>query len=131
MPIYIESRGIGFQSNTVIRHEYLVYVPEGQELNYDAWKTIGAFPTSETNFGSGSLLNAEFIDAFFSNQESDDQWLLSDFIAAGTSVEELVANGHGAEAAEARQRELVYSGEDEAAIWQQLSNTASVGNVVS
>jgi hypothetical protein len=37
MPIYIESKGILVPGNPTARHEYLVYVPEGEELNYSVW----------------------------------------------------------------------------------------------
>jgi len=130
MPIYIESKGIGFNSNTLARHEYLVYVPDGQELNYDAWKTIGAYPTGGPNdldgFGSGTLLDAEFVDSFLSALESKDKWTTGDFpIVSGLfTVQELVAAGLGGIAAGNRARELVYEGTDEAVIWSELSSIA-------
>lgn len=43
MPIFVESRGILFNFNETARHEYLVYVPEGQETNYAAWRDLEAF----------------------------------------------------------------------------------------
>jgi len=40
MPIYIESRDLAGDFGFVAEHQYLVYVPDGQELNYDAWPSI-------------------------------------------------------------------------------------------
>ena len=47
MPIYVESRDLDFPVlGVAAEHQYLIYVPEGEELNYDAWQYIGAFPTN-------------------------------------------------------------------------------------
>jgi hypothetical protein len=69
MPIYIESKGIVVNGNIAARHEYLFYIPAGQELNYSSWRTIGAYPTSTTNSGAGSLLNAEFVGTLLSQSK--------------------------------------------------------------
>ena len=54
MSIYVESRDLDFPFvGFVAEHQYLIYVPDGQELNYDAWLYIGAFPAD----GDGSLLD--------------------------------------------------------------------------
>ncbi|MEO9781512.1 MAG: M10 family metallopeptidase C-terminal domain-containing protein [Sedimentitalea sp.] len=124
MPIYIESKGIQFDGNIFARHEYLVYVPPGEELNYAAWTTIGAYPTSLANTGAGSLLNAEFVNDPLS--VSKDAWLTSNFDDdLGMTVEELVAAGHGDEAAQDRRRELVFSGSEEGAVWAALQTAAN------
>ncbi|MDU9004543.1 Ig-like domain-containing protein [Sedimentitalea todarodis] len=123
MPIYIESKGIQFDGNILARHEYLVYVPIGEELNYAAWTTIGAYPTSTANTGAGSLLNAEFVDDPLS--VSKDAWLTSSFDDdLGLTVEQLVAAGHGDEAAQDRRRELVFAGPEEQNVWAALQAAA-------
>ena len=131
MPIYIESKGIGLVGNPLARHEYLVYVPEGQELNYEAWKTIGAFPSDPSGLdgaGSGSNLNALFVDAIFGAANSRDAWTIDEFHfpIVGATVADRVAAGAGPELEAARQRELVYEGADEASIWASLSSTANI-----
>lgn len=119
MPIYVESKGIRFDGNLVARHEYLVYAPVGEELNYAAWRTIGAYPSDGAYTGAGFLLNAEFVNKPLS--ASEDTWLTDSFDDdRGMTVEQLVAAGFGDEAANDRYRELVYTGPDEAAIWSQL-----------
>ncbi|MCF6315136.1 MAG: hypothetical protein L3J30_02365 [Marinosulfonomonas sp.] len=47
MPIYVESRGIAHPWNPLGDHEYLVYIPLGDELDYTKWRTIGALPDSK------------------------------------------------------------------------------------
>ena len=42
MPIYIESRDLAANLGFVAEHQYLIYIPVGEELNYDAWRYIGA-----------------------------------------------------------------------------------------
>ncbi|MCK4713776.1 MAG: hypothetical protein KAT26_12940 [Marinosulfonomonas sp.] len=43
MPIYIESRNLDYPVvGFVGEHQYLVYIPDGEELNYSAWEYIGA-----------------------------------------------------------------------------------------
>lgn len=49
MPIYIESKGIGFIGNTYARHEYVVYVPVGEELNYAAWRLCCTNPVRDSS----------------------------------------------------------------------------------
>jgi len=130
MPIYIESKGIGFVENGLARHEYLVYVPEGQELNYDTWKTIGAFPSDPSGLdgaGSGSLLNALLVDEFFGSVISRDAWTTDEFHyqIPDATVADYVAAGFGSDLESARHRELVYEGANESAIWASLSGTAN------
>ena len=40
---------------------YLVYIPEGSETDYDAWKTIGAFPEISGILGPWGLMEANRI----------------------------------------------------------------------
>jgi len=42
MPIYIESRNLDALGGFVTEHQYLIYIPVGEELNFDAWQYIGA-----------------------------------------------------------------------------------------
>ncbi len=76
MPIYVESRDldvlvVGF----IAEHQYLVYIPDGQELNYDAWRYIGRFPT----VADGSLLtSAGFTNILLKDAEAD-RWKITDF----------------------------------------------------
>ena len=126
MPIYIESKGIGYIGDPFARHEYLVYIPAGKELDYTAWTTIGAYPTTPSvNNGSGSLLNAEFVNANLS--DSKDTWTVNDFsnVPPGMDVSQLVAAGYGQQALAERQRQLVYAGADEAVVWGELMAAAT------
>ncbi|MEP1535160.1 MAG: cadherin-like domain-containing protein [Paracoccaceae bacterium] len=130
MPIYIESKGIAFPENTAARHEYLVYIPIGQEENYDAWLTIGAFPEDGPSYlgtGTGAPLEATFVNVPLS--ESYDEWLVGDFDEdLGLTVAEYVAQGFADEAAGMRRREIVYSGDNEAAelsVWSKLGTAAN------
>lgn len=58
MPVYVASRPLQSLAGLAAEHQYLVYVPAGEEDNYSTWKTIGAFPagTGLDGLGSGSLL---------------------------------------------------------------------------
>jgi len=38
MPIYVESRDLNATLGFVAEHQYLVYISDGDELNYDAWQ---------------------------------------------------------------------------------------------
>ena len=40
---------------------YLVYIPEGSETDYDAWKTIGVFVEASGNLGPWGLMEADGI----------------------------------------------------------------------
>jgi hypothetical protein len=136
MPIYIESKGILHEWNPFADHQYLVFVPSGSELNYLEWSTTGAYPADSGAGigGSGSLLNGEFIDSPL--YIGKDAWNYLAFNAStveavatqygisinDVTVEMLVAEGHSAEAASSRNRELVYSGSssDEDQLWLDL-----------
>ncbi|MCW3784205.1 hypothetical protein [Defluviimonas salinarum] len=75
MPIYVASRNIDNIPFMPFNHEYLVYIPLGEENNYAAWLTIGAFPSVEPElplFGTGTNLAA--IEIGGALRESDDAW---------------------------------------------------------
>lgn len=146
MPIYIEAKGIEVEANPFASHSYLLYVPIGENDNYAAWRTIGAYPLEVgiDGVGSGSLLDGDFIDYTFADEDSEDGWTINlfsngDISAVATSlakpeaevtVADMVASGYGLTggvAADARSREVVYLGTDafdEGNIWNSMVETA-------
>lgn len=42
MPISIESRDLDALGGFIAEHQYLVYIPTAQDLNYKAWQYSGA-----------------------------------------------------------------------------------------
>nr|MDJ0825827.1 Ig-like domain-containing protein [Rhodobacter sp.] len=128
MPIYVESRGVIFNGQSIAEHQYLVYVPLGQEDNYDAWLTIGAFPDDD------GLLFGQYIDVPLSSSVGDDTWTISDFhgdsiniVATQTgnfpTVQDMVTAGYAHEAAASRARETVFDGgslTNEDTFWNSL-----------
>lgn len=140
MPIFIEAKPIAFGSNPFASHAYLVYVPAGEEENYDAWKTIGAYPSGggTDSFGSNTLLNGEFIDSPLNITEAKDRWLVSLFESSqiaevaselgigedSVTVSDLVNAGYGDTASGKRERTLVYEGSDEFNVWASMVSIA-------
>ena len=72
MPIYIESRGVVINAQSIAEHQYLVYVPIGEENNYSAWLTIKGFPNE-------GLLRGDYIDVPLASSDDDDEWTFADF----------------------------------------------------
>lgn len=131
MPIYIESRNLDAIGGFVAEHQYLIYVPEGQELNYDAWQYIGAFPSN----GDGSFLTRKFTDGSLFNLATADRWSTADFLIteveavatildiplAEVTISNLVTEGYAGTAESFRHRETVSTLND---LWNYLEATA-------
>jgi len=142
MPIYVESRDLDALGGFVAEHQYLVYIPVGEELNYDAWLYIGAFPDNKVT-PDGSLLSGNGTTNIFFENAIADRWTMGDFfsmnfdevetVAAAlgkdlldVEVKDMVAAGYGGSAGSAayvRQRELVSDGGE--ALWNFLVATAN------
>ena len=56
MPIFVEARNISGAGGIAGGHMYLVYVPAGEEDNYEAWRVISAFPEEDSATGPWDLL---------------------------------------------------------------------------
>lgn len=141
MPIYIESRNLDAIGGSVAEHQYLVYIPDGQELNYDAWQYSGAFP-DDRNVRDGSLLTGLVTTNILFKLAADDRWTIDDFsfvpdviaVAAvlGKSTDDvtfsdMVAEGYAGTAEAFRHRELVNDGssQGEADLWGFLAAKAN------
>lgn len=73
MPIYLEGRNVANLGGASGGHMYLVYVPIGEEDNYSAWKTIGAFPSEIAGIpGPWGTLTVPFKGTEFEVNEGDD-----------------------------------------------------------
>jgi len=81
MPIYIESRDLDHPIGFVAEHQYLIYIPVGEELNYEKWRYIGAFPSDRGNFDGSTLTSVETTNIPF-NEAVDDRWTIEDFLFA-------------------------------------------------
>ena len=90
MPIYIESRNLDAIGGFVAEHQYLIYVPDGQELNYNAWLYIGAFPSNKDN-PDGSLLTGTFTTGIPFSNATADGWNMGDFFSVNFDEVETVA----------------------------------------
>lgn len=138
MPIYVESRDLDAPGGFIAEHQYLIYVPNGKELDYDEWEYIGAFPTDGdgsflTRLGTGDFL---FKDADADGWKIDEFTYFSDVIVVGTllgkdpndvTVSEMVAAGNYTGPVESiRHRELVNdeSFQSEEDLWAYLIATA-------
>ncbi len=137
MPIYIESRNLDHIVGAVAEHQYLVYIPDGDELNYDAWQYIGAFPADEDN-PDGSVLTrfGGSGDVLFADAPAD-RWTMADFIVeniqtvamdldkprADVTVSEMVTAGYAGTAEFFRHRELV--SDADGTLWNFLVATAN------
>lgn len=72
MPIYVEARNVQDFGGVLGGHMYLVYVPIGEENNYAAWKTIGAFSEISGSVGPWGLLEVRFPGRLFEHPGDDD-----------------------------------------------------------
>ena len=71
MAIYLEARNVSGAGGVLGGHMYLVYIPEGEENNPNAWKTIGAFPELNSIEGPWGDLGATNLDASIFNSSLD------------------------------------------------------------
>ncbi|MCW3784203.1 calcium-binding protein [Defluviimonas salinarum] len=120
MPIYIASRNIDNIPFMPFNHEYLVYIPIGEESNYSAWLTIGAFPSTDPDlplYGTGSIMTSPNIGDALSL--SDDKW--SDSYIQYLTDSEPDNDQFGAEFYNLTE---VYSASDEYDRWLDLADIA-------
>ena len=73
--IYLESRDLDHPLGFVAEHQYLVYIPDGEDLNYNAWLYIGGFPTD----GNGSLLTGGLSTDILFKGADHDTWTIDEF----------------------------------------------------
>ncbi|MEE9454409.1 MAG: hypothetical protein V3V13_08520, partial [Paracoccaceae bacterium] len=130
MPIYLEARNVSDLGGAAGGHMYLVYVPVGDEENYNAWKTIGAFPTVYSSTGPWGKLDAKYLDSVLTDSDAGDEYgvFLEQFTAEQLAVmtQEIIdAIPTLFEVTEARGRQLIYSGADEAGKWGDLVAAAT------
>ncbi len=142
MPIYVESRNLDALGGFVAEHQYLIYIPVGEELNYDAWQYIGGFPSD----GEGSFLTREIPDGSLFKNAVADRWTTADFPsldvaavaiklekdASDVTVSDMVDEGYAGTAESIRHRETVSTlndvnigGETGNDLWNFLVATAN------
>jgi len=133
MPIYLEARNVNDYNGVFGGHMYLVYVPIGEEDNYSAWKTIGAFPEIDSGLGPWGDLDARYIDDVLLGSGSRDEYprFLESYTQAELDAMDpdvVLQIPTLAEVSEARGRQLIYSGADgihEENIWNDLAEAAN------
>lgn len=127
MPIYVEARNIQNALGILGGHMYLVYVPEGEANNYDAWQTIGVFPEIPGAFGPWGLIEANRTgkgDSF----DGAMRGATDDYLNEISDIDPKTYKPSDAELqaiALERGRKLVYSGPDEATKWTEMSQLAA------
>ncbi len=112
MPIYVEARNVSVGLGALGGHMYLVFVPDGEENNYSEWKTIGAFPETDSSLGPWGNLNGQFLGSILNGSGSRDEY------PEGVEDPTAYANVN-------RGRQDIYSGADEGTVWANLVNAAS------